>query len=206
MQSTTREELITGIRQMDEHFGIENRKGLTKMRKADLATLHGQLLDKYLVATQPEIDQLRRDCAPSGDDHLSSADQHDDEQWVEPCCVSFVDGWHLETCSKFQASDVEIEQLHNEQSDAELIEFTREMAESLLETMPMTETNVIADSGKALLVLVQIGSKLAWGKLMAVVNRRTRYADPLLSTVEVNGVRRLVKAKDMLVTDTLVEA
>lgn len=50
---TTVAELIEGIRQMDP-----SRKGLTKLRKSELVALHTELLDAYLVETQPEIDKL----------------------------------------------------------------------------------------------------------------------------------------------------
>lgn len=49
-------------------------------------------------------------------------------------------------------------------------------------------------------VLVQSGSRLIWGKLINIVNRRTRYLTPLLATVELaSGVRQLVAADDLLV-------
>lgn len=48
-------------------------------------------------------------------------------------------------------------------------------------------------------VVVQSGSRLLWGKLINVVNRRTRYLPPLLVTVELeSGVRQLVAADDVL--------
>lgn len=62
--------------------------------------------------------------------------------------------------------------------------------------LPVTETNVgVSDVA----VVVQSGSKLIWGKLIAVVNRRTRYSAPFLCTVELeSGVRQLVAADDVL--------
>lgn len=73
----------------------------------------------------------------------------------------------------------------------------------------ITETDVRTPSGKALVALVQFGSKLVWGRLIAVVNRRTppRGLDgALLATVEIGGVRKLVTASDILVGDALVVA
>lgn len=61
---------------------------------------------------------------------------------------------------------------------------------------PVTETDVAVSN---VAVVVQSGSKLIWGKLIAVVNRRTRYLPPFLCTVELeSGVRQLVAADDIL--------
>lgn len=70
----------------------------------------------------------------------------------------------------------------------------------------ITETDVRTSSGLALVALVQFGSKLVWGKLIAVVNRRTKYAASLLATVEIAGVRRLLNADDVLVSNEFVAA
>jgi hypothetical protein len=63
------------------------------------------------------------------------------------------------------------------------------------EAAPITETDVAAADVD---VVVQLKSRLYNGKLIAVVNRRTRYCQPILATVEVGGVRFLVNADDML--------
>ena len=62
--------------------------------------------------------------------------------------------------------------------------------------LPVTTTNVkVSDVS----VVVQSGSRLLWGKLINVINRRTRYSAPLLVTVELeSGVRQLVAADDIL--------
>lgn len=61
--------------------------------------------------------------------------------------------------------------------------------------LPVTETDVTTAN---VVVVVQSGTKLVWGKLISVVNRRTRYCPPILATVEINGVRRLIAADDLL--------
>jgi len=73
-------------------------------------------------------------------------------------------------------------------------------------TLPTTETDVRGPGGSALSTLVQSGSKLVWGRLIAVVNRRSKYSSPLLVTVEIDGVRRLLSADDVLVGDEFVAA
>jgi hypothetical protein len=62
-------------------------------------------------------------------------------------------------------------------------------------SLPVTETDVEAANVD---VVVQLKSRLYNGKLIAVVNRRTTFANPILATVEVGGVRFLVNADDML--------
>lgn len=61
--------------------------------------------------------------------------------------------------------------------------------------LPIMATNVEVSN---VAVVVQSGSRLLWGKLINVVNRRTRYSAPLLVTVEVDGHRQLVAADDIL--------
>ena len=62
--------------------------------------------------------------------------------------------------------------------------------------LPVTTTNVGASR---VAVVVQSGSRLLWGTLISVINRRTRYSSPLLVTVELeSGVRQLVAADDIL--------
>lgn len=63
---------------------------------------------------------------------------------------------------------------------------------------PVTETPVTPPNGKPLRVLVQLGARLVWGTLVAVVNRRTRFAPATLATVLVDGVRRLVSSDKVL--------
>jgi len=60
---------------------------------------------------------------------------------------------------------------------------------------PITETDVAQAQVD---VVVQLKSRLYNGKLIAVVNRRTKFAQPILATVEVGGVRFLVDADHML--------
>lgn len=62
-------------------------------------------------------------------------------------------------------------------------------------TLPITATNI---EQAQVAVVVQSGSRLLWGTLISVVNRRTRYSSPLLVTVEVDGHRQLVAADDVL--------
>lgn len=61
--------------------------------------------------------------------------------------------------------------------------------------LPITETNVKAANVD---VVVQLRNRLYNGKLIAVVNRRTRFMHPILATVEVGGHRFLVNANDLL--------
>lgn len=60
---------------------------------------------------------------------------------------------------------------------------------------PITETDVAQAQVD---VVVQLKSRLYIGKLVAVVNRRTKFAQPVLATVEVGGVRFLVNTDDVL--------
>lgn len=124
--------------------------------------------------------------------------------------VDHRDGCECVDCEGFYADEAaEIEAANDADADAELLGFLGsviEQAERELE-LPTTETDVRTPEGLALVTLVQSGSKLIWGKLIAVVNRRTRYCAPLLVTVEFpDGVRRLVSADDVLVSDTFAAA
>jgi hypothetical protein len=58
MSNTTKAELIKGIREMDAALGTPVHKGLTRMHKVEVFQLHSEVLDAFLVATQPEIDAL----------------------------------------------------------------------------------------------------------------------------------------------------
>ena len=60
---------------------------------------------------------------------------------------------------------------------------------------PVTETDVEVAKVD---VVVQLKGRLYDGKLIAVVNRWTKFANPILATVEVGGHRFLVNANDML--------
>lgn len=101
---------------------------------------------------------------------------------------------------------------HDATSDAELAEFLEHVVAS--DPVPtaatrlerITETDVRGLDGTGLVALVQFGSKLVWGKLIAIVNRRTKYAAPLLATIEIGGVRRLLNADDVLIGDSFVAA
>lgn len=61
--------------------------------------------------------------------------------------------------------------------------------------LPITETDVQAANVD---VVVQLRKRLYNGKLIAVVNRRTMFSNPICATVEVGGVRFLVNADDLL--------
>lgn len=62
-------------------------------------------------------------------------------------------------------------------------------------SMPITETDV---SAAEVMGLAQLGKRVVWAKLISVVNRRTRFAPAFLVTVEVEGIRRLIKADHYL--------
>lgn len=128
---------------------------------------------------------------PSADDHLSAGDHRD--------------GCECEVC-EFYANDVdpefaaEVDALVARNVAADL------PPDSALLFAPVTETNVVAPDKTALVTLVQFGSKLVWGRLIAVVNRRTKYSSPLLATVEIGGIRRLINADEVLVSDEFAHA
>jgi hypothetical protein len=147
-----------------------------------------------------------RDDQPSGDDHLSAQD-HRDGCECESCDGFYADDIEDQAPQQVNVTTAEVEATGDADADAELLSFMRAVVELPNPVMPTTETDVRALDGSALATLVQSGTKLIWGKLIAVVNRRTKYAAPLLATVEFpDGVRRLVSADDILVGDTFVAA
>jgi hypothetical protein len=161
-----------------------------------------QSSQEALAVLEAHLDETNRDDQPSGDDHLSAGDHRD--------------GCECADCEEFYADDQdfalgdvpeleydrEIEAVQETASNDELLSFMRTVVEApVLPELPVTETDVRTPDGSALVTLVQSGSKLIWGRLIAVVNRRTRYLPPLLATVEFpDGVRRLVRADDILVS------
>jgi hypothetical protein len=178
-------------------------RGLSGLRKAELE----ELLAEY-------VERLSAARAVGGDYESEALREHglvyDDESgaWVDadastdPREEAALDAFAAE----FEGQSVnEVEATNDAAADAELIEFTRVLAVGPIATpMPITETNVQALDGSGAVALVQFGSKLVWGKLIAVIQRRTKYSSPLLATVEVRGVRRLLNADDILVGDTFV--
>jgi hypothetical protein len=46
--------------------------------------------------------------------------------------------------------------------------------------------------------VIQLRGKLVWGQLIGTTNRRTRFSEPLLATVEIDGRRHLVSSQDLL--------
>jgi hypothetical protein len=105
--------------------------------------------------------------------------------------------------------DPETEAANDVLADVELLGFLGGVIEQIERELrlPITETDVRTSEGQALVTLVQSGSKLVWGKLIAVINRRTKYAAPLLATIEFpDGIRRLVSADDILVSDQFAAA
>jgi hypothetical protein len=91
----------------------------------------------------------------------------------------------------------EVEATNDADADAELLSFMRTVvAAPSLPALPITETDV---SAAEVYLVVQLGDKLFDGKLISVINRRTRYLPAFLVTVELaDGVRRLVRADHTL--------
>jgi hypothetical protein len=195
---------------------IYQRTAVRGLKKADLAVLVA-----HRETARREWD-ANRDDQPSGDDHLSAQD-HRDGCECESCDGFYADDqdFALGDVPELEYDDVddqapqrvnvttaEIEATSGADADAELLSFMRAVVELPNPVMPVTETDVRALDGSALATLVQSGTKLIWGKLIAVVNRRSSYIQgPLLATVEFpDGVRRLVSADDILVSDTFVAA
>jgi hypothetical protein len=181
-----------------------------------------QSSQEALGVLEAHLDETNRDDQPSGDDHLSAQD-HRDGCECESCDGFYADDqdFALGDVPELEYDDVddqapqrvnvttaEVEATSDADADAELLSFMRAVVELPNPVMPVTETDVRALDGSALATLVQSGTKLIWGKLIAVVNRRSSYIQgPLLATVEFpDGVRRLVSADDILVSDTFVAA
>lgn len=93
--------------------------------------------------------------------------------------------------------DREVEATNDADADAELISFMRTVVEApSLPEFPVTETDV---SAAEVPLVVQSGKELLWGKLISVVNRRTRFMPAFLVVVEFpDGIRRMVRADHTL--------
>lgn len=93
--------------------------------------------------------------------------------------------------------DREVEATNDADADAELISFMRTVVEApSLPEFPITETDV---SAAEVPLVVQSGKELLWGKLISVVNRRTRFMPAFLVVVEFpDGIRRMVRADHTL--------
>lgn len=192
-------------------------RGLTNLRKAELEAELAHYTERLSAAR-----------AAGGDYESEALREHglvyDDESgtWVSADELAQIDedfesGFADEVEQDFALGDVpeleydtEVEATNDAAADAEVIEFTEavtsEASWMAKINQPITETNVQGQDGTALATLVQFGSKLVWGKLIAVVNRKTKYSAPLLVTVEIAGVRRLLSADDVLIGDSFVAA
>jgi hypothetical protein len=166
-----------------------------------------QSSQEALGVLEAHLDETNRDDQPSGDDHLSAQD-HRDGCECESCDEFYADDIEDQAPQQVNVTTAEVEATSDADADAELLSFMRAVVELPNPVLPVTETDVRALDGSALATLVQSGTKLIWGKLIAVVNRRSSYIQgPLLATVEFpDGVRRLVSADDILVSDTFVAA
>lgn len=180
---------------------IYQRTAVRGLKKADLAVLVA-----HRETARREWD-ANRDDQPSGDDHLSAQD-HRDGCECESCDEFYADDIEDQAPQQVNVTTAEVEATSDADADAELLSFMRAVVELPNPILPVTETDVRALDGSALATLVQSGTKLIWGKLITVVNRRSSYIQgPLLATVEFpDGVRRLVSADDILVSDTFVAA
>lgn len=168
----TNAEMIAEIRKLSIELNgdLEGLPGLTKLRKPALEQL---------------LDGLRLNLAAR-----ATADVQDHRDGCE--CID---------CDEFYEDDSEIAWNSDEKADREAIEFVREVSQ-LMHVVCTPKVNVtVTDVREAEVVgLVQIGSRLAWGKLIDVIRRgylNTAKPD-FLVTVEVDGVRRLVKADHYL--------
>lgn len=86
MKNTTMAEMIEGIRNMDRTLGLPKRTGLSKLRRADLIVLHGEVLDNFLKVTQPEVDRVLEEdfyrCEQCGGENVLKASREAHEQRV----------------------------------------------------------------------------------------------------------------------------
>jgi hypothetical protein len=205
---------------------IYQRTAVRGLKKADLAVLvaHRETARREWNANSDQsvnetVDgaETNRDEQPSGDDHPSAGDHRDgcecadceefyaDENEVEEQFVQVV----TKASAVAELVDPETEAANDVLADVELLGFLGGVIEQIERELrlPVTETDVRTSEGQALVTLVQSGSKLVWGKLIAVINRRTKYAAPLLATIEFpDGIRRLVSADDILVSDQFAAA
>lgn len=113
-----------------------------------------------------------------------------------------IDEWHAFMDKEFDSADTDVDPEFAAEVDALVVadltpETTRILRDAVAPlVLPITETDVQATARVD--VVVQLRNRLYNGKLIAVVNRRTRFAQPVLATVEVGGHRFLVNADDML--------
>lgn len=164
----------------------------------------------------PMSELANRDDQPSGDDHLSAQDHRDGcecesceefytEDPYEPMTEQDFEDWYEAHEQDFALGDVpeleyvrEVEATHDTDADAELLSFMRTVVAipGLPDEFPITETDV---SAAEVPLVVQSGKELLWGKLISVVNRRTRFLPAFLVVVEFpDGIRRMVRADHTL--------
>jgi hypothetical protein len=168
--------------------------------EAHLAELEDGDFDPMADATPEQWDDYDREVEATND----AAEAGDPEKWLDGLTYN-------ERLAEDDAADVEDLAMAElaAATDEELLGFLGEVIHAVEERLelPITETDVRTPQGEALVTLVQSGTRLIWGKLISVVNRRTRYAAPLLASVEFpDGIRRLVSADDILISDTFAAA
>lgn len=201
---------------------VYQRTAVRGLKKADLAVLvaHRETARREWNANCVMSELTNRDDQPSGDDHLSAqdllefygdtgagqdfalGDVPELEYTPEPIAApdglgqrdpnEGIDEWHA-----FMSEQAEVEATNEADADAELISFMRTVVDApSLPEFPITETDV---SAAEVSLVVQFGKELLWGKLVSVINRRTRFLPAFLVVVEFpDGIRRMVRADHTL--------
>lgn len=214
--NATRDALREEIAKLQTELGLPVSK-TSKLRKAELVEIADELQQAALVGQVTEEDLELAQAATRA--LFETQDEQEDEDDTTPRTAPVVgyEGTPFDAAwlrqmgldhdpAEDDANDAAIRAQYataaemvelglDNQEDREVIEFVRDVARTL-DQLPVTETDI---ASARIECVVQIGSRLATGTLISVVNRRTRFLHPVLATVEVEGVRRLINADDLLV-------